>query len=59
MIHNVGKKKILEGSHSGLVRSLGKRVCLNRHREFESRPFRNFSKRVSEPKIWSARSVCK
>ena len=31
---------LLEGSHSGLVRSLGKRVCLNRHREFESRPFR-------------------
>src|SRR3989338_8017588 len=47
------------GSHSGLVRALGKRVRGNSLREFESLTLRNFSKRVSEPKIWSARSaVC-
>ena len=49
----------MEGSHSGLVRIPGKDVCPKGHREFESLTLRNFSKRVSEPKIWSARSaVC-
>lgn len=33
-------RNLLEASHSGLVRPLGERVCLNRHREFKSRPFR-------------------
>ena len=36
-----------------------KRLAPKGARGFESHPHRNFSKRVSEPKIWSARSaVC-
>ena len=58
---NIPKKYIIESveedSHSGLVRSLGKRVRCYSLRGFESPILRNFSKRVSEPKIWSARSA--
>ena len=49
----------METCRSGLTYLLAKEAGLNRPREFESLRLRNFSKRVSEPKIWSARSaVC-
>ena len=48
-----------ETSHSGLVHRLGKAARCQSLREFKSLRLRKFSKRVSEPKIWSARSaVC-
>ena len=37
----------LEGSHSGLVHTLGKRACRQRYRGFESRPLRHSTRRAN------------